>query len=875
MLNLPDGAKGRIAPRVLSVRTAAALALGFVGALATALTAAVVGEVAGRRLETQVGQEVASTAAFMAQELDRGMFARWRDLQMLALLDQVRLGSSGQEQRRRVLEGLQATLPDYAWLGITDAQGRVQVATGGLLVGQDVSARPWFQKALQGPAVQDLHEAKLLAPLLGQDGEPPRFVDVATPLFDDEGQLTGVLGAHLYWSWAADVERALRRALPEGVNRAEILVVSQDGEVLLGPPEELGGHVTVAPERGWRLENEGIDERIIGTAATRGYLAYPGLGWSVVVSRAAHEALAPVAALRRDVLLWGLGLSLALAGLAWVLAHTLTRPLARLADAATALGAGRTPFQLAAGPREVRAVGQGLSDAAHELARRAAELERSEGFLRSVLDASTDCIKVVEFDGRVSYLNANGCRALEIDDVAEVEGRQWTSLWSAEIADRLHGALAGAGRGEVTRFRALGPTAKGTLKWWDVVVAPIPGSEGRPLRAVVVSRDVTAEQEVVEREVLLAREVDHRAKNLLAVVQSVVQLTHADSPAAFAEAVGGRIRSLARAHSLLAASRWEGADLGHIIEDELAAYTGQANQRVRVQGPTLKLRPEAAQALALVIHELATNAAKYGALSVPRGTVSLAWDIGANEAGGQLWLCWSERGGLPVEPPTRRGFGSKLIRASIEAQLGGAARPDWRPEGLVYELVLPAERAVLQEARPSTHPRRPQLPQDSSKFQPTHFSGLAGRRVLVVEDEALIAMEIETALLGAGCHVLGPVATIPEALHLLRTTLPDAALLDVQVADERSFGVADRLAAKGVPFVFATGFDAASTLPERFQDSAVVNKPFGAGELIAALERAYEAAAHAQGARPSAAASKSPEPLLDVCLLRDPPPAPS
>ena len=214
--------------------------------------------------------------------------------------------------------------------------------------------------------------------------------------------------------------------------------------------------------------------------------------------------------------------------------------------------------------------------------------------------------------------------------------------------------------------------------------------DGRPRRLIGLVADVTERKAAEERERLLAREVDHRAKNLLAVVQSVVQLTRADDPETLKADVTGRIQSLARAHSLLAESRWEGVDLGQLALEELAPFAHTDHHRVLLGGPELRLKPAAAQSLAMVLHELATNAAKYGAMSGDGGRLELGWSL----VDKQVELVWREFGGPPSHEPTRTGFGSRLIKSSVERQLRGSVAYDWRDDGLHVRLAIPQDHVT-------------------------------------------------------------------------------------------------------------------------------------------------------------------------------------
>jgi two-component sensor histidine kinase len=200
--------------------------------------------------------------------------------------------------------------------------------------------------------------------------------------------------------------------------------------------------------------------------------------------------------------------------------------------------------------------------------------------------------------------------------------------------------------------------------------------------------DITDRKDAEERMRLLAREVDHRANNLLAVVQSVVQLSKAATPDALKAVLMGRITALGRAHQLLSEARWEGADLRRLVEEELLAFSLGEAARVSIRGEDVALPPAAAQALAMALHELATNAAKYGALSTPSGQVVVSWTRAAR---GALTIRWSETGGPLVTQPTRRGLGATMLARALGGALKGETRFDWRPEGLVCELELPGQ----------------------------------------------------------------------------------------------------------------------------------------------------------------------------------------
>jgi PAS domain S-box-containing protein len=222
-------------------------------------------------------------------------------------------------------------------------------------------------------------------------------------------------------------------------------------------------------------------------------------------------------------------------------------------------------------------------------------------------------------------------------------------------------------------------------RYWSATNSPVLAPDGTVTHIVSAVQDVTGE--VLERRSeearqLLMREVDHRARNALTVVQSFVRLTTADSLEEFRQVVDGRVEALARAQTSLAARRWEGASLRDVVEGELASLSQR--EKYHLSGPQVLLPPEHVQAMSMTVHELATNASKYGALSTEAGRLTITWTA---DSDGAVSLVWSEDGGPRVPEPTRQGFGSRLI-AQLARQLGGEVAYQWRPEGLRAELTM-------------------------------------------------------------------------------------------------------------------------------------------------------------------------------------------
>ncbi|MBU8538918.1 PAS domain-containing protein [Falsiroseomonas tokyonensis] len=273
----------------------------------------------------------------------------------------------------------------------------------------------------------------------------------------------------------------------------------------------------------------------------------------------------------------------------------------------------------------------------------------------------------------------------------------WRDRLHPEDRERLTVAVEQVRRGESERYRVeyrfLRPD--GQWRWVEShgqAVERDPET-GEALRLIGTTQDVTARREAEDRQKLLSREVDHRAKNALAVVQAALRLTPRDDPAAFAKAIEGRVMALARAHTLLALGKWKGAQLREVLEGELAPFLGAAGPAARCSGPKLALSPAAVQAVAMTCHELATNAAKHGALASPTGRLEISWSVEEGAGGSQLHLCWAESGGPPpAAAPMRRGFGTSLIEATVVRQLGGRIATDWPSEGLLWQAWLPLSR---------------------------------------------------------------------------------------------------------------------------------------------------------------------------------------
>jgi PAS domain S-box-containing protein len=323
-------------------------------------------------------------------------------------------------------------------------------------------------------------------------------------------------------------------------------------------------------------------------------------------------------------------------------------------------------------------------------ARTAAEGERAEGAARLRLAVEAGRMAVWQVDGRGIAASPELNRILGLPDDFPTTLADLNALYLPGEQERnrqlVREAMARGERYLEGESRIRRPD--GEVRWLLIRAELQLNDQGHPRSLIGVVMDVTERKDAEERFKLLAREVDHRANNLLAVVQGTVQLSQAPTVEALKTVLVGRVAALGRAHQLLSEARWEGADLRRLVEEELLAFSLGEAARVSIRGDDVALPPAAAQALAMALHELATNAAKYGALSTSEGQVTVSW---TRERGGPLTVRWAETGGPTVTKPTRRGLGATMLSRALGGALKGETRMDWRPGGLVCELELPGE----------------------------------------------------------------------------------------------------------------------------------------------------------------------------------------
>jgi PAS domain S-box-containing protein len=317
------------------------------------------------------------------------------------------------------------------------------------------------------------------------------------------------------------------------------------------------------------------------------------------------------------------------------------------------------------------------------------ELRESEQRLRyvaSIVESSDDAIVSKNLDGIITSWNGGAERVFGYT-AEEAIGQPITILIPESRQGEEREILTRIRRGErIDHFETIRQTKHGSLVVVSLTVSPVKNAEGKIVGASKIARDITEQKRNQDQIATLAREAEHRSKNLLATVQAMVKLSRAETPEDLKRAIEGRLHALASVHSLFARSRWIGAELSTIASQELAPYSEKDDSRAHMAGPAAFLEPNTAQAVGMILHELATNAAKYGALSSANGRVDLEWQQGQD---GRLILRWTETGGPAAQEPTRTGFGGRVIK-QLTAQLKGETHFDWREEGLICEITLPA-----------------------------------------------------------------------------------------------------------------------------------------------------------------------------------------
>ena len=460
--------------------------------------------------------------------------------------------------------------------------------------------------------------------------------------------------------------------------------------------------------------------------------------------------------------------------------------------------------------------------------------------LAAIVATSDDAIVSKTLEGRVTSWNASAMRLFGYTP-EEMIGQSITRIIPPELHDEEKLILAQLRRGEhIDHYETVRIAKDGRRIDVSLCVSPLRDKSGRVIGASKIARDISERKQAEMLQRLLVQELNHRVKNTLATIQAIANqsMRRAKTPAEFVKGFSGRVQALARTHDLLTQTRLRGAEIMDLVRDQVL-LGGADDRRVEISGPTLMLDAQAAMNLALVVHELATNARKYGALSGPDGHLSVTWETRTNDER-QLVLEWREQNASrKIAVPRERGFGTTLIEQTLKAH-GGSASIRYGADGMSGTFTLPLPEQL--QPRLGVAVLAPTADAAALLRRVDDKQSLAGKRVIIVEDEPLVAMDLESCLTAAGCEVVGSAGTVREAKTLCAEAACDAALIDVNLAGQPVDELAATLTKRNIPFAFVTGYGR-EALPQGFRDALVVGKPFDETALIATVELlAYQSA---------------------------------
>lgn len=506
------------------------------------LTAVVIGLLSRHELQLRIGNSLADLSFQMADKLDRGMFERLREIELMSRSKLMRDANAPIYDKQDALEDAKRNMPAHAWLAITDSKGVVLAATGGHLVGMDISARPWFAPSTQGAYIGDVHGALLLAKHLPA---PPdgnlRFVDVAAPLFGTSGELLGVLCSHLTWEWAREVENSLFRNLKVREN-IELFVFNKDGAPVLVPSgttaeawpkltQLLGGTPTGV---GSALAEWPDGRYLTGYAQTDGHQSYRGLGWVVVARQRAEVAFAPARALFFQALGFGAFFGAVASLIGGLISRRLATPLRQIADAADAIRRDaldaaipiiREPEELASLSLSLRALVSELQEKNNALLAATLTLEDKVRERTAALSKSQALLSQTQRLGRMGGWRielGTGERSwtsemhflfgLEEDHVPELS--EWAELYAAEDRPRFLQAFnAAAVTGEPFDLELQLVESGGAKRWMRILGESEDGKSGRILSGMV--QDITDRKNLESLREDVERIMHHDLKNPL------------------------------------------------------------------------------------------------------------------------------------------------------------------------------------------------------------------------------------------------------------------------------------------------------------------------------------------------------------------------
>jgi PAS domain S-box-containing protein len=565
-------------------------------------------------------------------------------------------------------------------------------------------------------------------------------------------------------------------------------------------------------------------------------------GWpvAIAVKKASMQAAAWSTVRWAAILAGSLSfLSLLFAG---AISRRITAPIAALRQNAGALLTDPASAKAPPGPPEVSDLWEAMKQSAASRNRSEQALRESEQRLRGIFEHAGTGIAIKDLKGRFQSCNPAYASMLGYTE-AELRELLCENLMHPDDCTENTVQQERLVAGKIPSFEIATRyyNKGGKILWGHRHVSLLKNAAGAATNVIVLVTNMTEQKRHEEHIRLLLREVNHRSKNLLALVQAVARQTLATKPEEFMRLFVERIQALAASQDLLVKNAWKGVDLGELARSQLAHFKDLIGTRIELEGPSLLISASAAQTIGMALHELATNAGKYGALINGDGEVKIEWGLETAEAGEVSFdMSWREKGGPPVTAPSHTGFGSTVICHLAEKSLDASIDLGFAVTGLSWQLKCRAED-VLEGGRSARSSGRPE-PTGASA------SSSARSRVLVVEDEPFVAMEIAQVLDAAGFDVAGPVAGAAAALDLLKRKGCDAAILDINLGGETSEPVAMELIGSQIPFVTLSGYSPEQH-PPAFKSAPTLMKPLRPELLVAEVRRCIERQCEKAGRR--------------------------
>jgi PAS domain S-box-containing protein len=445
------------------------------------------------------------------------------------------------------------------------------------------------------------------------------------------------------------------------------------------------------------------------------------------------------------------------------------------------------------------------------------QVEKDAALLAAIVASSSDGIVSKTLDGTITSWNG-AAEKLFGYTAAEMIGQSIRRLIPTELQGEEDDLLARIAAAElVENYETVRMHKTGRVIDVSVTISPIRDRFHNISGASKIVRDITERKRAEQKIQLLMGEVNHRSKNLLGVVQSIAKLTAPKGPDDFLARFTQRIQALAASQDLLVKGHWEAVDMATLVHSQLTHLDTLIGGRITLDGPPVWIAAKPSQLLAMMLNELATNAAKHGSLSNDLGQVTIAWQVDGQEPSGSTFtLTWKERDGPPVEAPRRHGFGETVIGAMPRLEFEADVAIDYARTGLTWSLSCPAANILGRRMRQEEGDRK--------------------ACILIVEDDALLAIDLAQCLETAGFQVVGPAATVDKALKLIRQVGCDAAVLDVHLGKETSEAIAIDLRARGKPVLVVTGH-LHQQLPPTLASAPRLSKPFQPKSFIAELRQ--------------------------------------